>query len=318
MPTVAITDYTFPDLHLEEQILSSVDATLIGGQHKTPEALIPLVADADAVLVQFAPVTRSVVEAMNRAKVIVRYGIGVDNVDLQAAREKGIPVCNVPDYCIDEVADHTLAFMLGVTRQVVPNAQLIREGKWGLATDLQQMRVLRDCTVGLVGLGRIGIEVARRLQPFRCKILVHDPWASPESIESIGGQPSELTDLISQSDLLSLHCPSTDQTRGMMNAERIASMKPGSILINVGRGDLVETADLVAALQSGHLSAAAIDVCDPEPIPSESPLRTMPNVIAASHIASASPTSSQRLRETAAQIAVAALRGETLPNIVNA
>ena len=317
MPTVVVTDYTFPDLDFEKTTLNAVNATLIATPHTTQESLIQSVKDADAVLVQFAPVTRPVIEAMNRAKVIVRYGIGVDNVDLDAAREKKIPVCNVPDYCIDEVADHTLAFILGITRQVVPNTQLIREGNWGLATELGLMSALRDQTVGLIGLGRIGQEVAKRLRPFKCRVLVYDPMADEKNISALACQKVELPQLFSQSNIISLHCPSTDDTRKIINSDSIAQMQRGSILINVGRGDLVDTQALEVALASGHLSAAAIDVCDPEPIPLESPLRTLPNVITASHIASASPTAVQTLRTTAAEIALKALLGEPLPNIVN-
>lgn len=174
MPTVAITDYTFANLEIEKSILDPI-AQVVGGQCKTPEALIELVQDADAVITQFAPVNAAVIDAMRRAKIIVRYGIGVDNVDLQAAKAKGIPVCNIPDYCIDEVADHTLAFILCMTRQVVPNALLIREGKWGLATELAHMRTLKDQTVGVVGFGRIGREVVARLKAFKPQVLVFDP-----------------------------------------------------------------------------------------------------------------------------------------------
>ncbi|MCA9063936.1 MAG: C-terminal binding protein [Planctomycetaceae bacterium] len=317
MAVVAVTDFTFPSLELEEAIVSEAGAQLIHGQCRTREELIPLVRDADAVLVQFAPVTADVIAEMQRARVIVRYGIGVDNVDLQAARDRGIPVCNVPDYCIDEVADHTLAFLLATTRQVVSNALLIRDGKWGLAGSLDQMRTLRDQTVGIVGFGRIGREVSARLAPFKCRRLVFDPGIAAEAIQSAGCTAASLDQLLAESDIVTLHCPSTAQTRRLLNATTIRQMKPGAIVLNLGRGDLIETNALTEALQSGHLAAAALDVCDPEPIPTDSPLRTLPNVIAASHIASASPTAVRTLRETAAQIAARALRGEALPNVVN-
>ena len=140
MATVAVTDFTFPSLDIEENILRTTGATLIAGECKTVETLVPVVSKADVVITQFAPVTAEVVAAMTRARVIVRYGIGVDNVDLEAARAKRIPVCNVPDYCIDEVADHTLAFILAATRQLLPNCLHIRAGKWGLAVPLAEMR----------------------------------------------------------------------------------------------------------------------------------------------------------------------------------
>jgi len=317
MPTVAITDYTFGELDLERGIVSAAGGELRCGNDKQISALKELVADADAVITQFAPINAEVISAMQRAKVIVRYGIGVDNVDLLAAGERHIPVCNVPDYCIDEVADHTLAFMLAVSRQVVPNALNVRSGKWGLATPLEGLRTLRDQVVGIVGFGRIGREVAERLGPFKARRLVCDAFVTPDVIRHAGCEPVTLDELLAQSDIVTLHCPSTVQTKKLLNADSFARMKRGSVVVNLARGDLIDTAALVAALQSGHVAAAAIDVCDPEPIPADSPLRSLPNVIAASHIASGSPKAVRTLRETAAQIAVMALRGEPLPNVVN-
>jgi D-3-phosphoglycerate dehydrogenase len=317
MPMVAITDYTFPNLDIEASILSAAGAELQSGNDKQIPALKSLVAEADAVITQFARITAEVIAAMQRAKVIVRYGIGVDNVDLPTARMRGIPVCNVPDYCIDEVADHTLAFMLGVTRQVVPNTVHVRAGQWGLATPLDQLRTLRDQTVGIVGFGRIGREVASRLAPFKSRRLVCDAFIPADAIRSAGCEPVTLDELLTQADIVTLHCPSTPQTKKLLNYDSLARMKRGAVVVNLARGDLIDTAALVAALKSGQVSAAALDVCDPEPIPADSPLRAMPNVIAASHIASASPKAVRTLRETAARIAAMALRGEALPNIVN-
>ena len=317
MPVVAVTDFTFPSLEIEERIVHAAGAELRAGNDRQISALKLLVADADAVITQFAPIHAEVISEMRRAKVIVRYGIGYDTVDVKAARERGIPVCNIPDYCIDEVADHTLAFILGVTRQVVPNTLYIRDGKWGLATPLDQLRTLRDQTVGIVGFGRIGREVAARLAPFKSRRLVFDAFVPADTIRSAGCEAVTLEELLTQSDIVTLHCPSTPQTKKLLNTDALARMKRGAVVVNLARGDLIDTAALSAALQSGHLAGAAIDVCDPEPIPTDSPLRSLPNVIVASHIASASPKSVRTLRETAAHIAVMALRGEPLPNVVN-
>lgn len=313
---VAITDYSFPTLEIEESILRP-SAELVCGQCKTPETLIPLVTDADAVITQFAPIKADIIAAMQKARVIVRYGIGVDNVDLEAARSKGIPVCNVPDYCIDEVADQTLAFILGTTRQVVSNSMKVRGGSWGLANGLDQMRTLRDLTVGVVGFGRIGREVVARLRAFKCRVLVQDPAVSTADIQQAGAEPADLPKIIAESDVLSLHCPSLAQTRGMINRESLNRMKKGVILINVARGDLVDSAALTEALQQGHVAAAALDVFAPEPIPADHPILRMENVIVASHIASCSVPAVKKLRETAAKLALAAVRGEPLANIVN-
>lgn len=313
---VAITDYSFPTLEIEEGILRPA-AEIVSGQCKTPETLIPLVADADAVITQFAPIKADVIAAMQRARVIVRYGIGVDNVDLDAARAKGIPVCNVPDYCIDEVADQTLAFILGTTRQVVSNCARLRDGKWGLATPLDQMRALRDLTVGVVGFGRIGREVVSRLQAFKCRVLVHDPVVAADDIQRAGAAAADLDRIITDSDIITLHCPSLPQTRGMINRESLDRMKAGVILINVARGDLVDSAALTDALKRGQVGAAALDVFAPEPIPTDHPILKMDNVILASHIASTSVPAVKKLRETAARLALAAVNGQPLSNIVN-
>lgn len=316
-PKIVVTDWTFPDLAVEEQIAKSQGVELVGRQCRTETELIELCREADAVITQFARVNAAVVSQMQQAKAIVRYGIGVDNVDLDAARSRSIPVCNIPDYCIDEVADQTLAFILASTRQVVTHATHLSAGKWGLATAVGAMKALRDLTVGVVGFGRIGREVVRRLVPFKCAIRVFDPMVSAADIAQLGAQGVALEELLASADVLTLHCPSTAQTRKLMNRETFAQLKPGAIFINVGRGDLADSDALTAALNSGHVSAAALDVFDPEPIPADHPVRGMPNVILAPHIASCSTPAVNKLRESAATIAVSAVRGQALSTVVN-
>ncbi|HEY4310333.1 MAG TPA: C-terminal binding protein [Pirellulales bacterium] len=318
MPKVAVTDYSFPTLEVEEQILAPLGVEIASWKEKRPAAELPqLVRDADYIITQFAPLTADVIATLERAKVIVRYGIGVDNVDLEAARAKNIPVCNIPDYCIDEVADQTLAFILAATRSVTANSNAVHGGTWGLPVPLEQMRTLRDLHVGVVGFGRIGREVVKRLLAFKCRVLVYDPMVPAEQIASAGCEARSLEELLSQSDVVTLHCPSTAKTRGLINADSIARMKPGVILVNVARGDLVDSAALTSALASGQISVAALDVFAPEPIPADHPILKMQNVILSAHIASASVKAVRTLRETAAQIVAKAIRGERLPNVVN-
>lgn len=314
---VAITDYTFDTIDLERAILEPLGCQVEALKSGRDEALRALVADADAVLTQFAPLDAAVIAAMGRCRAIVRYGIGVDNVDLAAAAARGIPVCNVPDYCIDEVADHTLALILALTRRVLPNHLHVRAGKWGLVGSLEGHKALRHLTVGLVAFGRIGREVAARLRPFKCRLLVFDPGVEAAAIRQAGAEPVGLDALIATSDVISLHCPSTARTRGLIDAAALARMKPGVLLVNASRGDLVVTGALLAALGSGHVAGAALDVTSPEPLPPEHPLRTLDNVVISSHIASASVKAVHSLRSTAAAIAARALRGESLPNVVN-
>lgn len=318
MPKVAITDGSFATFDVEQAILEPLGCEVATRHKITPPAeLAPFVADADAVLTQFAQVNAEVIAAMRQAKVIVRYGVGVDNVDLEAARARGIPVCNVPDYCIDEVADHTLALILATTRHVVPHSNAIRSGKWALAVPLEAMKSLSDMTVGVAGFGRIGREVVRRLLGFKCRVLIHDPVVAADRIREAGCTPASFDEVLAQSDLVTLHLPATAQTRQMINRETIARMKPGAILINVSRGTLVDSAALIEALERKQLSAAGLDVFDPEPISADSPLLKLETVVVSPHNASASVRAARMLRENAAGIIAKAIRGEPLPNIVN-
>jgi len=318
MPLVAITDYSFEGLEVEEAILRAAGCEMVACQERrTPGELAALVEKADAVITQFAPINAEVIGAMRQARAIVRYGIGVDNVDLAAARERGIAVCNVPDYCINEVADQTLAFILAATRQVVANSLAVREGRWGLAVSLERMQALCDLTVGVVGFGRIGREVAARLRAFKCRLLVHDPMVGEQDITAQACKPVSLEALLAESDVVTLHCPSNDATRGMIDRASLASMKQGAILVNVARGDLIDSHALVAALESGQIGAAALDVFAPEPIPADHPILKCDRVIVASHIASTSVRAVRTLRETAARLALRAVRGEPLLNVVN-
>lgn len=314
---IVITDHAFPDLATEEAVAAAAGATLVAAQTKDPVRLATAVADADAVMTQFAPVNADVIAAMRRARVIVRYGIGVDNVDLAAAKSRGIPVCNVPDYCIDEVADHTLAFILALTRQVTLQSRLVHEGEWKLAAPPAAFRTLAGMTCGVVGFGRIGREVVRRLVAFGGRVLVSDPVATPEAVAALGAEAVSLPKLLAESDLVTLHCPSLPETKGMINAQTLAAAKPGLLLVNLSRGDLVDPDALVAALDSGHVAGAALDVFAPEPIPAGHPILGRANVVLAPHVASVSAAAVHRLRSTVAGLAVAALSGGPLPSIVN-
>ena len=314
---VVITDRSFDDLAVERPILEAAGCVIADPQSRDPAVLAAAVADADAVITQFAPLDAAVIAAMGRARAIVRYGIGVDNVDLDAARSRGIPVCNVPDYCIDEVADHTLAFILALTRQVVPHDARIHAGGWGLASAVGAFRTLASMTCGVVGFGRIGRGVVRRLVAFGGPVLVSDPLVPVADVTAAGAEPAPLEQLLAGSDLVTLHCPSLPQTRGMIDAAALARCRRGLLLVNLSRGDLVDPAGLVAALDAGQVAGAALDVFAPEPIPAGHPILGRANVILAPHIASVSPAAVARLRTTAARLAVMALRGEPLPSIVN-
>jgi D-3-phosphoglycerate dehydrogenase len=318
MRTVVFTDYPWGTLDIESSILEPLGCRLAGRRQFVDEPTLEAeVAEADFVVTNLAPVTARAISGMKRCRVIARYGIGVDNVDVAAATARGIAVCNVPDYCIDEVADHALAMILSLVRGTWQMGLMVRAGGWGGALPYGQMRTLKAMTVGIVGFGRIGRAVAARLAPFKCRRLASDPALPREQVEAAGCVPVTLDELLTASDLVSLHCPSTTSTRGMISARTLSLMKPGALLVNAARGSLVVTADLVAALRSGAIGAAALDVVDPEPLPGDSPLREMDNVQLTSHVAAISVSSVHELRTRVAQTVAAASRGEPLPNVVN-
>lgn len=314
---VVVTDHTFPDLALERAILEPVGCEVVAGQGRSEHQVRPLVADADYVITQFAPLTGAVIAAMSRAKGIVRYGIGVDNVDLEAAAHRGIPVFNIPDYCIDEVADHTLALILSLTRQTVRLAIDIRAGRWTTPPPLENFRALRDMTVGVIGCGRIGRDVIWRLLPFKAHILAYDPLLGPDDARALRCHLTSLEQLCMQSDIITLHLPSTAQTHHLINADTLAHMKRGVLLVNVARGAIVDTPALVDALRSGNVGGAALDVTDPEPINEDSPLLSMDNVIITGHKAAASVQADETVRRRVAEIVAQAVRGQPLPPSVN-
>jgi D-3-phosphoglycerate dehydrogenase len=317
MPKVVITDSTFPNIDPELRILEPAGCEVVLGRLGPEEELIALTRDADAILTQFAKLTPNVIAQMKHVKVIVRNGIGYDNIDVEAARQHGIPVCNIPDYCIDEVADQTLAFILTLTRQVLPNHNLVRDGRWGLAAREDQMKTLKEITAGIVGFGRIGRAVVKRLVAFGGRVVVADPFVAANAVHAAGAVAVSLDELFGNSDLVSLHCLLNAQTRHLVNERSLAKMKRGVVFLNVGRGGLVDTAALIAALNSGQVAAAGLDVFEQEPLSADSPLRLMPNVVVASHIASVSTKAMKTARDTSALLVLKTLRGEKLENIVN-
>jgi D-3-phosphoglycerate dehydrogenase len=317
MSRLIVTDYTFPTLEVEQRRLTPLGITVEGIKSGDRSELLAKLPTADFILTQFAKLDAEAIGRMDKVRVIVRYGIGVDNVDLDAARVRGIPVCNVPDYCIDEVADHTIALLLAATRRVVENANYVSGGKWGLPVPIDAMRCLKAMTVGIVGFGRIGREVAARIAPFKSRILVNDPGVKGSVIEEAGYEPASLEGLLVNSDVVTLHCPAIPSTRHLLNADTIDAMKPGAILVNVARGNVVETSAMVEALRNGKIGFAALDVLDPEPPPTGHPVLSMSNVVLHSHVASASVDAVTKLRSDAASIVALACEGRPLTNIVN-
>ena len=310
---VFITDYGFSDIHQERHIINSAGHDLLAGQCKSPEAVLSAAADADALLVQWAPITAEVINGLNKCRVIVRYGIGVDNVDLVAAKARGIPVCNVPDYCIDEVADHAMALALSLARQLPEIDRRVRAGTWKITPD-HPMPALSTMTFATAGFGRIARAVLARAGAFGCRLAAYDPYVKPEVFVANGIMQLTLEDMFRQTDVLSLHIPLTPETRHLINASTLAKMKATAILINTARGGLVDAAALADALRSRAIAGAGIDVFDPEPLPADHPLRHCNTSILTSHIGWFSDQSVPRLQRLAAEEVVRALRGEVLKN----
>ena len=312
---VTLTDQVFPTLDVERSILSTIGASLEVLPESTPEAIREHAAGADAVLTTYAPIDRETIASLGRCRIISRYGIGVDNIDLEAARERGIAVTNVPDYCVEEVADHVLALLLAATRKIVRGDAVVRSGGWGIS-ELRPVHRLRGRKLGLVGFGHIGEQVARRAAAFGLEVSAYDPYLPAERLEAAGVHPAaSLEELLAASDAVSIHVPLVDATRGLIGADAVAQMKPGSILINTSRGPVVSTPAVAAALREGRLGAACLDVFETEPPPAGT-IDDVPNLIATPHSAYYSEEAIGESQTRAAQAIVDVLSGREPRNRV--
>lgn len=313
---IVYTDHGFESIEIERGIIESANGNLIIAQCKTAEDVIEATADADALLVQWAPVTADVIDALRQCRVIVRMGIGFDNVDIEAARQKEIPVCNVPDYCINEVADHTLAMALSLARQLHITDRRVRDGSWNIIP-ARKMPAFHEMTFATVGFGRIARAVHQRARHFSFKLVAYDKFVSSESMLEQGVSFLNLDNLFEHGDIISLHCQLTDETAHLVNAARLQRMKPSSILINTARGALVDTVALAKALKSGDIAAAGVDVFETEPLPEKHPIRSCGNALLTSHTAWYSESSVPELQKKAAEELVRGLQGKPLQNQVN-
>ncbi|WP_298992733.1 C-terminal binding protein [uncultured Pseudokineococcus sp.] len=312
MSRLVVTDQAFGSVDRERAVARAAGAEFAEHSCRTEAETVEAVTGADVALVNFAPVTAAVLRAMAPGATVVRYGIGYDNVDLDAARAAGVAVANVPDYGSETVADHAAACLLALLRKLTRYDAVVREHGWGRATDLSPLPGFASTTVGLVGTGRIGLALARRLAPFGFTVLASDPYADPAVLNAQGVEPVELPELLARSHAVSLHAPLTPQTHHLVDAAALAAMRPGAVLVNTARGGLVDTAALTVALVSGHLGGAALDVVEPEPLPDDHPLRDLPGVLLTPHAAFFSDDSVADLQRLAAEEAARALAGEPL------
>lgn len=290
---VVITDCPWEDISIEREVLSEIGADLVRFQCKSPEEVIAAAQDADGLLVGWAPITRDVIRSLSRCRILVRYGVGYDNVDVAAATEAGIAAANNPDYCVEEVATHSLAMMLACHRQMFPLAADLRRGIWDPMATMKPMPRLSGQTLGIIGFGRMGRHLAAMARGLVSRVLVYDPLVAQTQMDV---KLADLDTVLAKSDYVSIHAPLIEETRHLFNAERIARMKPGSFLINCSRGPIIDEGALVDALQKGILGGAALDVFETEPLPQDHPLRAFPNVIITPHAAWYSATADVELR----------------------
>lgn len=309
---LVVTDHAFRDTPQEQAAAAAGGASFAGYQCRGEDETLEVVRGANVVLNNFAPMTRKVMAAMAPGAVVIRYGVGVDNVDLAAARDLGVHVCNVPDYGVDEVADHAAAMTLALARKLDSYDSGIRAGEWKIDRIVGGLRSLRDSTVGLIGLGRIARAYAARMAAFGCRITGFDPFIPDDQIRAAGITPLPRDEVIASANILSLHVPLTPETRHLIDRAAIARMREGAILINCSRGGLIDEDALAAALISGHLSGAGLDVFETEPLPAASALRQAPHVIMSPHAAFFSDASVDTLQRLASEEALRALRGEAL------
>ena len=312
---VVLTDYVWESLDVEKRTLDGL-ANLVALKTKTPDEFLGEAADCDALLNTYAgPITAEAMAKMPKCRIIARYGIGVDTIDLEAATAAGIIVTNNPTYCIEEVAEHTLALLLACARKVAFYDRLVRAGRWEVPPG-KPIRRLAGLTLGLVGFGNIARQVAVRAAAFGMRILYADPFVQTGQFE-VPGTKVELDALLGESDFVSLHPPLTPQTRGMIDDGTLAKMKPGAFLINCSRGPVVDTGALVRALDAKRIAGCALDTVDPEPLPEAHPLRGRENVIVLPHAAWYSEQAMAGLQAGAPGEVRRVLTGQWPVNVVN-
>jgi D-3-phosphoglycerate dehydrogenase len=312
---VAVADSVFPNLDPAREVLSKIGADLRLAERPTPESIVQVAGDADAVLVTYAKITGEMIRQMPRCRIIARFGIGVDNVDIAAATDAGIVVARVPDYCIDEVSDHTLALLLALVRKIPFANSRAHAGRWEMSAVVPINR-LRGRVFGLVGFGRIPQLVAPKAKAFGLRVVTYDPYVAQEIATAAGVEKVDFAELVKVSDYVSIHTPLMAETQGLFNADVFRKMKPTAYLINTARGPVVDEAALAHALDAGQLAGAALDVLSQEP-PTTSPLMGRDNVILTPHMSFYSVESLVELQTKAAEEVVRVLAGQPPRSPVN-
>lgn len=316
MARILITDHVFPDLGIEHEVLEPLGAEIVLAPSTDEDTLVGLAEEVDGMLVCFAPLTGRVVDAAaaGGCRVIARYGIGYDNVPVDVATRHGIVVTNVPDYCLDEVADHAMAMLLASARGIVPATREVAADGW--AIDHAHVHRIAGRRLALIGLGGIGRRVATRAQAFGLDVVGFDPFLDPFDVPGVT-QAATLQEAIAHADFVSLHVPATAENHHLINAETIGAMEAAPLLINTSRGGLVDIDAVLDGLDSGSLSGAALDVTEPEPLPVGHPLRNHPRAIITPHMAFHSVEATEELQRRTATEVLRVLSGERPDRPVN-
>ena len=308
-PVIAVTDSVFPNLDPAMAALAKLNPTFRMSKSANADDILAVAKDADAILVTYAKITREIIGELTRCKAIGRFGLGVDNIDLPAAKEKGIAVNYVPDYCIREVSDHTMALLLSLIRKVPLSNKLVQAGRWEMPA-VVPIRRIEGTVLGLLGFGNIPRLVAPRAQAFGIKVIAYDPFAKPELFKAAGVESVDLDTLLATSDYISVHAPLMPATRGMLNAAAFGKIKKGALIVNTARGPLIDEPALIAALDAGQVGGAALDVVTTEPLAKDSPLIGRDNVILTPHTAFYSIEALDELQSKCATDVARVLSGE--------
>lgn len=310
---IMLTDRAWPSLDLERDILASGNAELIEAPNDSEETLISLAADVDAIATCWAQVTGRVIESAPKCKIIARLGIGLDNIDIPTATRLKIPVTNVPDYCIPEVADHTFGLILALNRKIAYFDREAKQGRYNLR-EAGPLRRLAGQTLGLIGFGRIARAVRERALGFGLEVVAHSP--SSRDYDS-GCEMVSLEELLKRSDIISLHAPYTDASCHLLNQKTLSQMKPGGLVINTSRGGLIDHQALWESLQTEYIAGVALDVFDPEPPDLTEPMFADDRVIVTPHAAFTSEESLVELRTRVCRQILTTLQGGQPENLVN-
>ena len=306
---VVVTDERHASYDIEREVLKAVGAEFKICNCVTAQDIARECADADGILLDMAPMTAEAIKHLSKCKVIVRYGVGYDNVDVEACTKKGILVCNVPDYCSLDVSDHALALLMTCLRSTAERDRRIRQGEWNIQSS-NSFR-LAGKTLGVLGFGRISQALVHKCSGFGFeRILVYDPYVSEEFCQECGVEKVDMETVLANSDFLSLHMPVTPQTKGIINADTLKLMKKNVILINTARGALIDDEALVEALQNGTVAYAGLDTHNSEPLSSDSPYMNLNNVVLTDHTAYSTKEGVVELKTKAAQAVAAVLSGE--------